>query len=267
MTPKRILIIEDDPHIATALAARFRARDYATCIAGDAVVGFSQAIRQRPDLILLDINLPGGDGLSLAQRLKSVNQTRRIPFILVTARRDDSLRAQAMALNAAGLFEKPYDAEELLAVAGHVLGDTGMFRRPVPPRPDDEALGMMARPPVKRVLVVEDDAEIAAALEVRLKAAGYAVTLAADAAGGLSAAVRSRPDLVLLDITLPAGDGFTLAERIRQVLPDPTPVIFITASREAASRRRAEALGAAAFLEKPYEPAELLEAVHRAVSR
>ena len=248
-----ILIIEDDPRIAEALAIRFRAGGYAALTAADAVSGLSQAVRARPDLILLDISLPGGNGLELAEKLRHLPETRNTPFIFVTASKDPALRAKAMALRAAGLFEKPYDAEELLAVAGHALGETGLFRRPRPPEHAFAPLRPAPPPAAKKILIVEDDRKIALALALRLRSAGYEATMAFDALSGVNLAVKLQPDLVLLDISMPAGNGFTVAERVQTLVPTPTPIIFLTASKQPGFRQRAEELGAVGFFEKPYE--------------
>jgi DNA-binding response OmpR family regulator len=265
---KNILIIDDDPRIVSALKIRLNAGGYATTTAPDAVTGLSRAVSTRPDLILLDISLPGGDGLSLAQRLKSLPETRRIPIIFVTAHHDPVLRERTMGLGAAGLFEKPYDAAELLAVIGHALGETGMFHKPIACFDTEwslrEAAGPVPapEPPLKKILIIEDDARIAMALALRLKTAGYETAVAYDALTGVTAALRERPDLLLLDVTLPAGNGFTVAERVHSMSATPVPIIFLTASNEPSYRERARALGAAGFFEKPYEHSDLLAAVH-----
>ena len=112
------------------------------------------------------------------------------------------------------------------------------------------------------VLIVEDDRKVSRALGIRLASAGYAVATAYDAATALGSARQSHPDLVLLDITLPAGDGFIVAERLRQ---NPStcavPIVFITASKQPGLRKRAAEVGAAGFLEKPFSGQELLEIV------
>src|SRR5215207_7613726 len=128
---KNVLIIEDDPKIAAALEIRFQSGGYGTATAADAIAGLSKAVGIQPDLIVLDISLPGGNGLDLAKRFKAIPETRSAPIIFVTASKLPDLRQRAMDLGAAGLFEKPYDATELLAVAGHALGETGMFKRPI----------------------------------------------------------------------------------------------------------------------------------------
>ena len=119
---------------------------------------------------------------------------------------------------------------------------------------------------MKSILIIEDDRKIAIALTIRLKSAGYEATAAYDALTGLNAAVKNPPDLVLLDISLPVGNGFTLFERIQTHLPAPTPILFITASKQAGFRQKANELGAAGYFEKPYEVEELLVAIQNVLN-
>jgi CheY-like chemotaxis protein len=256
---KRILIIEDDPRVATALRLRFETAGYAVVVAADAVLGLDLAVRQPADLILLDISLPGGNGLALVRQLRTLPETRKIPVILVTASRDPDLREKAMALRTAGLFEKPYDAEELLHTARFALGDTMTF--PVP-----KIVAERTHAGTARILIVEDDRPIATALSLRLKAAGYETTLAHDALTAVSTAVQCRPDLALLDVSLPAGNGFSVAERLQSLLTPPPSLIFLTASKEPGLRQRAEAVGASGFFEKPCRADQLLGAIQEALA-
>jgi two-component system response regulator ArlR len=119
---------------------------------------------------------------------------------------------------------------------------------------------------MKKILIVEDDENIAKALSIRLKNAGYEVSVAPDALSGVENAVKKVPDLVLLDISLPAGSGFTVAERIQSLIPTATPLIFLTASRKPGLRDKAKELGAAAFFQKPYEWDDLLGAIQLALA-
>jgi CheY-like chemotaxis protein len=112
------------------------------------------------------------------------------------------------------------------------------------------------------VLIVEDDRKVSMALGIRLASAGYTIASAYDAATAIGAARQSNPDLVLLDITMPAGDGFLVAERLRQNPATCTvPIVFITASKQPGLRHKAAQLGAAGFLEKPFSGHALLELV------
>jgi CheY-like chemotaxis protein len=101
---------------------------------------------------------------------------------------------------------------------------------------------------MKRVLIVEDDSKIGAALAVRLKNARYETLLAHDALSGVSTAVRSRPDLVLLDISMPAGSGFTVAERIQTLIPTATPSFFLPRAKRRHCARRQRDLAPWAIL-------------------
>lgn len=119
---------------------------------------------------------------------------------------------------------------------------------------------------MKKILIVEDDQNIARALAIRLKHAGYEVTVAPDAITAVEVGLQKLPDLALVDISLPAGNGFTVAERLQSLLPTATPLIFLTASKQPGLREKAKELGAAAFLTKPYDTDNLLGAIQLALA-
>src|SRR5688572_1753676 len=177
---KTILIIEDDPRTTLALAVRLKAQGYSTWTASDGIKGMRLAIRARPDLIILDIGLPGGSGLDLAETLRRKPETGDIPIIFLTGSKDPMLRQKVMDLGAAGLVEKPYEPEELLLMIEMAFDRPGSHRARRWPisLPKDRA----SNP--KRILIVEDDERIAKALAVRLKAAGYETRMAHDGLAG-----------------------------------------------------------------------------------
>lgn len=117
----------------------------------------------------------------------------------------------------------------------------------------------------KRIMVIEDDKRITTALVIRLEAEGYEVMTALDGFAGLKEVLTERPDLLLMDIWMPVGTGFSVAQRLQSLGLDAIPKIFITASKLRGLRRAAALLGAFAFFEKPYDPDALLEAVARAL--
>ena len=120
---------------------------------------------------------------------------------------------------------------------------------------------------MKTLLLIEDDPKISLALGIRLKAAGYAVVTAPDAVHAMAQAVKHDPDAVVLDINLPGGDGFMVAERLRaRGGGSLLPIVFITASKKPGLHDRASALGAASLIEKPFSSAELIEAIESALS-
>ena len=114
----------------------------------------------------------------------------------------------------------------------------------------------------KKILLVEDNESFALAISMRLTAAGYTVIRADGVSTGMSKIVTRKPDLSLIDINLSDGNGFTLAGQI-QSNPNATttPLIFITASKNVEYRRRAQEYAPVAFLEKPFNTADLIEAI------
>ncbi|MGA3156791.1 MAG: response regulator [Steroidobacteraceae bacterium] len=119
---------------------------------------------------------------------------------------------------------------------------------------------------MKSVLLVDDDNTLLLGTGIRLKSMGYTVFTAKDAVSAVSAVRRSEPDVVVLDISLPAGDGFLVAERLmRLVGSGATPIIFISASESPIIRERAKSLGAA-FLSKPFNATQLADAIESVLS-
>ena len=119
---------------------------------------------------------------------------------------------------------------------------------------------------MKKILIVEDDRDIAMVLGTRLRAQGFTVINAYDAMGGVNQAQREAPDLVLLDLMMPAGGGLRVAERVRAFAKTATtPIIFLTASKDAELREKAMEQSPFAFLEKPYDPQLLLARIQEAL--
>jgi DNA-binding response OmpR family regulator len=120
---------------------------------------------------------------------------------------------------------------------------------------------------MKTVLLVDDDDTFLLTIGVRLKSMGYTVCTAKDAVNAVSAVRKNNPDVVVLDVSLPAGDGFLVAERLRNLIVSATtPIIFVTASEKAELRERAMKLGAVEFLQKPFDATTLANAIESALS-
>ena len=266
MSTKKILIVEDDTKVAKAMAIRLKSAGYDVLTAGDGVRGLQLAEWEKPDLIITDIWMPVGVGFAMAYRLKQL--AMGIPIIFMTASADEGLKKQAMDFGAAAFLKKPYKPEALLEAMAWVFGQPEPAKPAPSPEPKASPLPAPKTPSgnaAKRILVVEDDHKIALALSTRLRGAGYEASIASDALAGVNMALELQPDLIILDITMPEGNGFDVVERVRNLLPRLVPVIFLTASKQAGLRQRAMDLGAAGFFEKPYKGEELLAAVHAAL--
>lgn len=116
----------------------------------------------------------------------------------------------------------------------------------------------------KKILVVDDEQDMAMALKVRLKANGYNVVFASDSIQAFTIANKENPDLIILDIMIPGGGGFVVAERLKQsAATHHIPTIFLTGIQ--GGQERAYKLGASGYLMKPYQPEELMETIDNAL--
>lgn len=118
----------------------------------------------------------------------------------------------------------------------------------------------------QKIMIVDDDRDQRAGLEIRLKASGYQVVGASDAVQAVAAARKELPDLVLLDIGLPGGDGHVVLRRLQALTPTSMlPVIVLSAKDPAGHRDRMLAAGAAAYFQKPADNVRLLAAIRQAL--
>jgi len=121
MKGNKILIIEDDHDIRRGLNVRLRASDYETAFASDAVMALSIAKKEAPDLILLDLGLPGGDGFLVLERMKNIASLACTPVIVVSARDPKTNEKRALDAGAQAFFQKPVDNKDLLVAIQRAL--------------------------------------------------------------------------------------------------------------------------------------------------
>jgi DNA-binding response OmpR family regulator len=124
MSPARkILVIDDDLDLVKALGTRLRSEGFGFVAAGDGVMAVAAARREKPDLILLDLGLPGGDGYHVLERLKTLTTTSSTPIIVLSAK-DPAVHAEkSRAAGADAFFHKPAESAQLLAEIRRLLGD------------------------------------------------------------------------------------------------------------------------------------------------
>ena len=104
---------------------RLRASEYETSFASDAVMALSVAKKERPDLILLDLGLPGGDGFLVLERMKNMGLLASTPVIVISARDPKTNEKRALDAGAEAFFQKPIDNEQLMKAIWRALGQTG----------------------------------------------------------------------------------------------------------------------------------------------
>src|ERR1700744_484395 len=123
MGDKKILIVDDDPDVLKSMHVRLKANNYDAFFAADAISCIAEARKTEPDLIILDLGLPAGDGFVVMERLKAVPALASIPVIVVSARDVRLNQKRAIQAGAKAFLQKPVNNSELLAVIRQMLAE------------------------------------------------------------------------------------------------------------------------------------------------
>jgi DNA-binding response OmpR family regulator len=113
--PRRILVVDDEPHIRRLLATRLEAEGYDVAEADDGVRGLAALEAAPPDLVLLDVMMPGASGLEVLATIRAHPEHAALPVIILTAKGQDGDRELAMAGGATDFITKPFSPMKLLA--------------------------------------------------------------------------------------------------------------------------------------------------------
>ncbi len=199
-----VLVIDDDAATRELLTRMLVKEGYRVVEAASGEAGLELARTERPDVITLDVLMPGLDGWGVLAALKSDPVLAPIPVIMVTITDEQNL---GFSLGASEYLTKPIERARLSAV-----------------------LARYRRDPGAGVLVVEDDPDTRVTLRRALEKEGWVVTEAENGRRGLEQMARHKPDLILLDLMMPEMDGFEFLETLhagdREHAP---PVVVITA--------------------------------------
>ncbi len=232
-----ILVVEDDADVARLIAHHLQKAGYIVRVAHTAEEALAAVETGLPDLITLDIGLPGMQGDELARRLRDDPLTQDIPILVLSI-----FAGEANAQFSAYALPKPIDQEALVATVGQMLHETQHGP----------------------VLVIDDDPDVRVLLERVLRQQGLDVLTAADGASGLAQAATHHPGLILLDMRLPGMDGFAVLQALRD---DKTtaqiPVIAMTGSPDLTTNTRARVLafGGADLVPKPFDISLLVQEI------
>jgi DNA-binding response OmpR family regulator len=131
MANKKILIVDDDPDVRHGMQVRLKANHYETFFAVDALSSMVEARKHEPDLMILDLGLPAGDGFIVMERFSIIPALAVIPIIVVSARDAHANKERAIKAGAKAFLQKPVDTAELLAVIRQALGEPAHSEEPV----------------------------------------------------------------------------------------------------------------------------------------
>ena len=121
MTKTTILVVDDNPTVRKGLSIRLRANGYEVLFAEDAISATAALVTERPDLVILDLGLPCGDGFVVMERLQKNDRLANIPVIVLTGRELADNRDRALQAGAAAFFQKPVDDGPLLSAIWKAL--------------------------------------------------------------------------------------------------------------------------------------------------
>lgn len=250
----RILLVEDDDSIRQIATMSLQlAGGYEVLAVESGAEAIRQAPAFAPDLMVLDVSMPGMDGPQTLQALRSLAALADVPAVFLTARTQASDVTRLRALGALDVIAKPFDPKHLCDRVQAILDRPAASAGPAP---------ASVRP---CALVIEDDPGIRFLLTFILEQEGWQVRTAEDGPQGIQAIDGGElPQALLLDIMLPGIDGLALLEHLRaQSRWADVPVMMLTAKGDEASVQRALALGAQDYLGKPFDPQELTARLQR----
>ena len=250
---KKILVVDDEKDVLLVLQRSLAAEGYSVITAENGRDAIISAASEHPDLVILDVALPDMLGGEVAAKLKESIENKNIPIIFLSAmfsKTEESKKGHVVGSSM--MFAKPYDREELLTAIKKILGGKREYRL------KQEGLSGERR----KILIVDTEEDLLRSMSMRLKRSGYDVVIATDGVSATSTIKTEQPDLILLDINLPAGDGFAVMRRV-SLNPQVafTPIIVITARDPVETRKLALLSGAQAFFQKPVDIDELLDAI------
>jgi CheY-like chemotaxis protein len=258
----RILVIEDNPANMELMSYLLNAFGHTTLVAHDGKEGLETARRERPDLIVCDIQLPLISGYEVARHLKADDGLKTIPIVAVTAFAMVDDRDKTLAAGFDAYLSKPIAPETFVEQVQGLLRPEQRANVAMPIYPETAAV--LPQPRRRRTVLVMDDnpvnLELASSI---LSTSGYEVQTAATMRDALHLARETVPDLILSDVCMPDGNGYDLISvvkgdfRLRSI-----PFVFITSTMTVESeRRKGLALGAARYLFRPIEPQDLLREI------
>ncbi|PIV18007.1 MAG: hypothetical protein COS41_05820 [Elusimicrobia bacterium CG03_land_8_20_14_0_80_50_18] len=221
MAKQKILIVDDDKDANDIVRDCLDAAGYATIQAFTAEEAIEKADAARLDLVVLDINLPDGSGEMVYAALQGMTSTKSLPVVIISGETPARVRKMQSVkdIPAADIFVKPLDISAFLERVHFYLAEK-------------------KKRALRRILIVDDDSFTNEIIKENLEAAGYSTLSAFGGYDALALAKEKRPDLILLDLNLPAGSG-SLAYTVLQSLDGLSgiPVIIISGEDPEVIRR------------------------------
>lgn len=247
---QRILVVDDNPTNLKLACEVLECEGYEVWQAADAERAQVIIAADAPDLILMDIGLPGMDGLTLTRLLKADERTKGIPIVALTAFAMKGDSEKAFEAGCDGYISKPIDIRNFPRQVAELLqlGDS-----PTREAADHDHINIM---------VIEDEPLSRKLVCVVLEAEGHRVVRAETAETALHFIKKSAPDVIILDLNLPQMDGLALTRELKENESTAhIPIIAITAYPERWNQNDVLRAGCDLYVEKPIDTRSLIKRV------
>ncbi len=270
----RVLVVDDIPANVKLLQARLEAEYFEVLTASSGREALDICARERVDVVLLDVMMPGIDGFEVCRRLKASTATHHVPVVMVTALDQASDKVQGLESGADDFLTKPVDDIALVTRVRSLarlkmLNDEMLMRASTSRRlglPDDDALARVLSGGSGRVFVV-DEPRSAARVVAALEKAHDAIA-GSDPQAALMMVAESNFDLLIVSLNLGGADGLRLCSQVRSL--DRTrhlPIIIVADPGDDARLLRALDMGVNDYLMRPIDRHELLARVNTQIKR
>ncbi len=279
-SPHHILVVDDEQQNLELIEAILLAAGYEVSLAGGGEGGLAAAHEKTPDLIILDLMMPGLSGFEVCARLKTDPRTGGLPVLFVTALSQLGDKERALAAGGDDFLTKPFQRAELLARVEALLKVRHLNRDldralaylhelEVARHSDQPRMESRLPPPEPAsgvVLVVDDELLPRQLYADVLREEGYVVFEAENGPRALEIARQETIDVVLLDIMMPGMSGLEVLSKLGELVPD-SPVVIVTAHPTSDNAIAALRLGAFDFIVKGFKNQVMLTTVARALDR
>lgn len=271
----RILVVDDIPANVRLLEAKLSAEYFEVLSATDGPSALEAAASKAPDLILLDVMMPGMDGFEVVRRLKEDPKTRHIPVVMLTALSETADRVRGLDAGADDFLSKPVNDVALFARVRSltrlkVMMDELRVRHAASGRIDvsEDAINETADAQAGRILLLESQDFLAATVTGHLKEAGHTVERASTGAEAWTTLNAISPDLIMVNLRLADEDGLRLCSQFRtKEETRHTPILLIISADDLEELAKGLDLGVTDYLVRPFDRNELLARTRTQIRR
>lgn len=260
-----ILLVEDNPLTLQTLIEYLQKLQLQSIVAHNGEEALRRIREGHPDLILLDVMLPGMDGFEVCETLKANIATREIPVIFLTALSDTEAKVKAYEVGGVDYVTKPFDFQEVATRVKMRLSLLSLQKRL---KTKQSILGGVEGSLSRnrgdiRILIVDDNPLTIEAIRAYLETFGFTILTAKSGDAVIEHLPHPLPDLILLDVMMPGKDGYATCRWLKH---NPNtkdiPVIFMTSLTGMQDKVKAFESGGSDYIMKPHHYAEVLNRIN-----